>query len=54
MHFSTGWFYVGRKTVSKLIYVFCCKKIVIDRYLADHQNISKTEGTEETKDAEGV
>lgn len=35
LHFSTGWFYVGRRTVATLIFVFRSRKAVIERYLAD-------------------
>ncbi len=35
LHFSTGWFYVGRRTVSTLIFVFKSRKAVIDRHLAE-------------------
>lgn len=35
LHFSTGWYYVGRRTVATLIFVFRSRKAVIDRHLAD-------------------
>lgn len=35
LHFSTGWFYVGRRTVATLIFVFRSRKAVIDRHLSE-------------------
>ena len=35
LHFSTGWFYVGRRTVATLIFVYRSRKAVIERYMSD-------------------
>ena len=34
-NFSTGWFYVGRRTVATQIFVFRSRKAVIDRHLSE-------------------
>lgn len=55
LHFSTGWYYVGRRTVATLIFVFRSRKAVIDRHLSDLEaKKEKKEATTEEKTEEKI
>lgn len=50
-NFSTGWFYVGRRTVATQIFVFRSRKAVIDRHLSEIAK-KETKKTEELEQEE--
>lgn len=52
LHFSTGWYYVGRRTVATLIFVFRSRKAVIERHLSDLESKMEKKGTPTEEKAE--